>query len=34
VIAQVFDHPLDGVLAEEGASFFDFCRGLPDDPAR
>jgi dihydrofolate reductase len=33
VIAQVYDYSLDGVSAEEGTSFFDFCRALPDDPA-
>jgi dihydrofolate reductase len=34
VIAQIFDYSLDGIVAEEGTSFFDFCRDLPDDPAR
>jgi hypothetical protein len=34
VIARIFDHSLDGVLAQEGTSFFDFCRDLPDDPAQ
>jgi dihydrofolate reductase len=33
VIAQIYDYSLDGVSAEEGSSFFDFCRALPDDPA-
>lgn len=33
VIARIFDYSLDGVLAGEGTSFFDFCRDLPDDPA-
>jgi len=33
VIARIFDYSLDGVLAEEGTAFFDFCRELPDDPA-
>jgi dihydrofolate reductase len=33
VIAKIYDYSLDGVSAEEGSSFFDFCRGLPDDPA-
>jgi hypothetical protein len=28
VIAQVFDYSLDGIIAEEGTSFFDFCRDL------
>jgi dihydrofolate reductase len=32
VIAQIYDYSLDGVSAEEGTSFFDFCRALPDDP--
>lgn len=34
VIAQVFDYSLDGFVAEEGTSFYDFCRELPDDPVR
>jgi len=34
VIARIFDYSLDGVIAEEGTSFFDFCRDLPDDPAQ
>jgi dihydrofolate reductase len=29
----VFDYSLDGVIATEGTEFFQFCRGLPDDPA-
>lgn len=33
VIAQIYDYSLDGISAEEGTSFFDFCRSLPDDPA-
>ena len=33
VIAQIYDYSLDGISAEEGGSFFDFCRGLPDEPA-
>jgi dihydrofolate reductase len=32
VIARIFDYSLDGIVAEEGSSFFDFCRDLPDDP--
>jgi len=32
VIARIFDYSLDGIVAEEGTSFFDFCRDLPDDP--
>jgi len=34
VIAQIYDYSLDGVIPEEGTSFFDFCRELPDDPAQ
>jgi dihydrofolate reductase len=34
VIARIFDYSLDGILAEEGTGFFDFCRDLPDDPAQ
>lgn len=33
VIARIFDYSLDGTIAEEGTSFFGFCRELPDDPA-
>ena len=33
VIARFFDYSLDGVLAEEGTAFYDFCRELPDDQA-
>src|SRR5579862_968832 len=32
VIARIYDYSLDGFIAEEGSSFFDFCRSLPDDP--
>lgn len=32
VIARIFDYSLDGIVAEEDTSFFDFCRILPDDP--
>lgn len=32
VIAQIYDYSLDGIIPEEGTSFFDFCRELPDDP--
>jgi dihydrofolate reductase len=32
VIARIFDYSLDGIVALEGTSFFDFCRDLPDDP--
>jgi dihydrofolate reductase len=34
VIAPIFDYSLDGFVADEGTTFFDFCRDLPDDPAR
>ena len=33
VIARIFDYSLDGIIATEGTSFFDFCRDLPDDLA-
>jgi dihydrofolate reductase len=33
VIAQIYDYSLDGITPEEGTSFFDFCRELPEDPA-
>jgi dihydrofolate reductase len=33
VIAQIYDYSLDGITAEEGTSFFDFCREFPEDPA-
>jgi dihydrofolate reductase len=32
VIARIFDYSLDGVIAQEGTAFFDFCRDvIPDD---
>jgi dihydrofolate reductase len=34
VIARIFDYSLDGIIAEEGTGFFDFCRDLPDDQAQ
>jgi len=34
VIAQIYDYSLDGFTPEEGSSFFDFCRELPEDPAQ
>jgi dihydrofolate reductase len=34
LIARIFDYSLDGVIATESTSFFDFCRDLPDDPAQ
>ncbi len=33
VIARIFDYSVDGIIATEDTSFFDFCRDLPDDPA-
>jgi dihydrofolate reductase len=33
LVARVFDYSLDGVIATEDTKFFQFCRGLPDDPA-
>lgn len=33
VIAKIYDYSLDGFSSDEGTSFFDFCRELPDDPA-
>jgi dihydrofolate reductase len=33
VIAQIHDYSLDGIIATENTSFFDFCRDVPDDPA-
>lgn len=33
VIARIFDYSIDGVIATEDTPFFDFCRGLPDEPA-
>jgi dihydrofolate reductase len=33
VIAEIYDYSLDGICADEGSSFFKFCRALPDDPA-
>jgi dihydrofolate reductase len=34
LIARVFDYSVDGLTAEEGSEFFQFCRELPDDPAQ
>jgi dihydrofolate reductase len=39
LIATVFNYSLDGLLADEGTGFWDFCFGLPenddpDDPAQ
>jgi dihydrofolate reductase len=34
VVARIFDCSLDGVIAEEGTEFFQYCRDLPDDPAQ
>src|SRR5215469_11217448 len=33
VTARIFDYSLDGIIADGGTGFFDFCRDLPDDPA-
>jgi dihydrofolate reductase len=33
VIARIFDFSLDGTIAQEDTTFFDFCRDLPDDLA-
>jgi dihydrofolate reductase len=33
LIARVFDYSVDGLTAEEGSEYFQFCRDLPDDPA-
>lgn len=32
LIACVFFYSLDGLLADEGTAYWDFCFGLPDDP--
>jgi dihydrofolate reductase len=32
LIARIFDYSVDGVVAEEGTAFSQFCRDLPDDP--
>jgi dihydrofolate reductase len=34
LIARVFDYSVDGLTAEEGSEFFQFCRDLPDDAAQ
>jgi dihydrofolate reductase len=33
LIARVFDYSLDGRIATEDTEFFEFCRGMPEDPA-
>jgi len=33
LIACVFFYSLDGLLADEDTAYWDFCFGLPDDPA-
>ena len=33
LIACVFFYSLDGLLADEGTAYWQFCFGLPDDPA-
>lgn len=32
--ARILDCSADGVIAEEGTKFFQYCRDLPDDPAQ
>ncbi|HEV2372871.1 MAG TPA: dihydrofolate reductase family protein [Streptosporangiaceae bacterium] len=34
LIARIFDYSLDGLVADEGTEFFQFCRDLPDDDAQ
>jgi len=34
LVARVFDYSVDGLTAQEGSEFFQFCRDLPDDPAQ
>ena len=39
LIARVFKYSLDGLLADDGTEFWDFCFGLPEivspaDPAK
>ncbi len=34
LVMRIFDYSLDGVIAEEGTEFFQFCRDLPDDDAQ
>ena len=34
LIARVFDYSLDGLVADEGTEYFQFCRDLPDDAAQ
>ncbi len=34
LVLRIFDYSIDGVIAEEGTEFFQFCRDLPDDPAQ
>jgi len=34
LIARVFDYSLDGLVADEGTEYFQFCRDLPDDEAQ
>jgi dihydrofolate reductase len=31
---RVFDYSLDGIIGEEDTEFFEFCREVPDDPAK
>jgi dihydrofolate reductase len=34
LIARIFDYSVDGLTAEEGTEYFQFCRDLPDDPVQ
>jgi dihydrofolate reductase len=34
LVLRVLDYSLDGIIAEEGSEFFQFCRDLPDDAAQ
>ena len=31
LIATVFNYSLDGLLADEGTEFWDFCFGIPEN---
>jgi dihydrofolate reductase len=33
LIATVFNYSLDGLQANHGTEYYEFCMGLPDDPA-
>jgi dihydrofolate reductase len=34
LVVRMFDYSLDGVIAEGGTEFFQYCRDLPDDPVQ